>query len=148
MFPGKKFPASFLNWLPHPKTQQNLLRTSNKVTADMKKVIFSHSMNNCHKTTPSSHLWSQVQTAQQTVSVPSQARKYVQTRLRMYWLNFLFWQDLIIFPDDVEFKHVPQCTTGRVYLLKFKSSSRKFFFWMQVRTLLGVKKKKQNKNNF
>ncbi|ELT94344.1 hypothetical protein CAPTEDRAFT_18438 [Capitella teleta] len=39
--------------------------------------------------------------------------------------------DLIIFPDDTEFKHVPQCTTGRVYLLKFKSTSRKMFFWMQ-----------------
>ena len=27
---------------------------------------------------------------------------------------------------------VPQCTTGRVFLLKFKdSSSRKFFYWMQ-----------------
>ncbi|XP_022101484.1 proteasomal ubiquitin receptor ADRM1-B-like isoform X2 [Acanthaster planci] len=39
--------------------------------------------------------------------------------------------DLIIFPDDCEFKSVPQCTTGRVYILKFKSSSRKFFFWMQ-----------------
>ncbi|XP_074648205.1 proteasomal ubiquitin receptor ADRM1-like [Tubulanus polymorphus] len=39
--------------------------------------------------------------------------------------------DLIIFPDDIEYKHVTQCTTGRVYILKFKSSSRKFFFWMQ-----------------
>jgi len=39
--------------------------------------------------------------------------------------------DLIIFPDDCELKRVPQCTTGRVYLLKFKSTNRKLFFWMQ-----------------
>jgi hypothetical protein len=39
--------------------------------------------------------------------------------------------DLIIFPDDVEYKPVSQCTTGRVYLLKFKSNNRKLFFWMQ-----------------
>ncbi|KAK9729124.1 UCH-binding domain [Popillia japonica] len=39
--------------------------------------------------------------------------------------------DLIIFPDDCEYVKVPQCTTGRVYLLKFKSSNRKFFFWLQ-----------------
>lgn len=39
--------------------------------------------------------------------------------------------DLIIFPDDCEFKEVPQCTTGRAFLLKFKTSSRKFFFWSQ-----------------
>lgn len=40
--------------------------------------------------------------------------------------------DLIIFPDDCEFVKVSQCTTGRVYVLKFKTSSRKLFFWMQV----------------
>lgn len=39
--------------------------------------------------------------------------------------------DLIIFPDDIEFKRVTQCTTGRVYILKFKSNNRKLFFWMQ-----------------
>lgn len=39
--------------------------------------------------------------------------------------------DLIIFPDDAEFKKVAQCTTGRVYVLKFKSSSRRCFYWMQ-----------------
>ena len=50
-----------------------------------------------------------------------------------YCISLVAFQDLIIFPDDIEFKHVPQCTTGRVYLLKFKSSSRKFFFWMQVK---------------
>lgn len=41
--------------------------------------------------------------------------------------------DLIIFPDDCEYVKVPQCTTGRAYLLKFKSSNKKFFFWIQVR---------------
>ncbi|XP_039878781.1 proteasomal ubiquitin receptor ADRM1 isoform X2 [Simochromis diagramma] len=39
--------------------------------------------------------------------------------------------DLIIFPDDCEFKRVTQCTTGRVYVLKFKAGSKRLFFWMQ-----------------
>lgn len=39
--------------------------------------------------------------------------------------------DLIIFPDDCEFKKVEQCKDGRVFLLKFKSSNRKLFFWLQ-----------------
>ncbi|XP_017264861.1 proteasomal ubiquitin receptor ADRM1 [Kryptolebias marmoratus] len=39
--------------------------------------------------------------------------------------------DLIIFPDDCEFKQVNQCTTGRVYVLKFKAGSKRLFFWMQ-----------------
>merc|ERR550534_834016 len=34
--------------------------------------------------------------------------------------------DLIIFPDDVEFKKVSQCTTGRVFILKFKSTKEAF----------------------
>jgi len=39
--------------------------------------------------------------------------------------------DLIIFPDDCEFKKVEHCKDGRVYLLRFKSSNRKLFFWLQ-----------------
>jgi len=39
--------------------------------------------------------------------------------------------DLIIFPDDCEFQSVPQCTTGRVFILKFKTSNKRVFFWMQ-----------------
>jgi len=36
-----------------------------------------------------------------------------------------------VFPQDADFKHVPQCTTGRVYVLHFTSSQRKLFFWLQ-----------------
>ncbi|KAI8334156.1 proteasome complex subunit Rpn13 ubiquitin receptor-domain-containing protein [Choanephora cucurbitarum] len=39
--------------------------------------------------------------------------------------------DLIIFPDEAEFIKVAQCTTGRVYLLKFKTSNEHHFYWMQ-----------------
>ncbi|KAI9033839.1 proteasome complex subunit Rpn13 ubiquitin receptor-domain-containing protein [Phycomyces nitens] len=39
--------------------------------------------------------------------------------------------DLIIFPDEAELIRVQECTTGRVYLLKFKTSNQKLFFWMQ-----------------
>lgn len=42
--------------------------------------------------------------------------------------------DLIIFPDDCEFKKVDQCKDGRVFLLRFKSSNRKLFFWLQEPT--------------
>ena len=41
-------------------------------------------------------------------------------------------QDLIIFPEDCEFKRVSQVTTGRVYVLRFKAGSKRLFFWMQV----------------
>jgi len=38
--------------------------------------------------------------------------------------------DLIIFPFEAEFSKVKQ-SNGRVYILKFQSSSQKLFFWMQ-----------------
>lgn len=50
-------------------------------------------------------------------------------------MSHMFLQDLIIFPDDCEFKRVNQSTTGRVYVLKFKAGSKRLFFWMQVSEL-------------
>lgn len=43
----------------------------------------------------------------------------------------LLEDDLILFPDDCEFKPVKECTTGRVFVLRMKSSNKKLFFWMQ-----------------
>lgn len=53
-------------------------------------------------------------------------------KCRILKLFVVIVQDLIIFPDDCEFKRVNQCTTGRVYVLKFKAGSKRLFFWMQV----------------
>ncbi|GLT41390.1 hypothetical protein SLA2020_154570 [Shorea laevis] len=38
--------------------------------------------------------------------------------------------DQIIFPDEAAFEKVDQAS-GRVYILKFNTDDRKFFFWMQ-----------------
>lgn len=38
--------------------------------------------------------------------------------------------DLIVFPDDATWRRLNECTTGRVYLLEFKTGTR-HFFWMQ-----------------
>ncbi|KAL4690568.1 hypothetical protein H8957_003704 [Semnopithecus entellus] len=48
--------------------------------------------------------------------------------------------DLIIFPDDCEFKRVPQCPSGRVYVLKFKAGSKRLFFWMQLQSVCWVQR--------
>ncbi|XP_003748186.1 proteasomal ubiquitin receptor ADRM1-B [Galendromus occidentalis] len=40
-------------------------------------------------------------------------------------------EDLIMFPGDAEFEKVTQCTTGRVFVLKFKSNNKHCFYWMQ-----------------
>ncbi|KAG0240845.1 hypothetical protein BGW41_006600 [Actinomortierella wolfii] len=54
--------------------------------------------------------------------------------LHFYWKNRTtntVDDDLILFPGDAEIVPVPQCTTGRVIMLQFKSSSQKLFFWLQ-----------------
>ncbi|KAG0073827.1 hypothetical protein BKA57DRAFT_450429 [Linnemannia elongata] len=54
--------------------------------------------------------------------------------LHFFWKNRttnLVEDDLILFPGDAELLKVDECTTGRVVVLKFKSSSQKLFFWLQ-----------------
>ncbi|KAF9154749.1 hypothetical protein DFQ26_000138 [Actinomortierella ambigua] len=54
--------------------------------------------------------------------------------LHFYWKNRTtnaVDDDLILFPGDAEVVPVPQCTTGRVIMLQFRSSSQKLFFWLQ-----------------
>ncbi|KAI8329761.1 proteasome complex subunit Rpn13 ubiquitin receptor-domain-containing protein [Chlamydoabsidia padenii] len=55
--------------------------------------------------------------------------------MHFYWKerkhNSLPEDDLIIFPDEAELVRVPECTTGRVLVLKYKNSSQRLFYWMQ-----------------
>lgn len=53
--------------------------------------------------------------------------------LHIQWLDRIqnvIEDDQIVFPDEAVFEKVNQAS-GRVYLLKFKTDDRKFFFWMQ-----------------
>ncbi|CAO3683071.1 unnamed protein product [Rhizopus stolonifer] len=58
--------------------------------------------------------------------------------LHFYWKerkhNVEPEDDFIIFPEEAELVRVDQCTTGRVFVLKFKSSSQKQFYWMQSKS--------------
>ncbi|KAI8596289.1 adhesion regulating molecule, partial [Dissophora ornata] len=54
--------------------------------------------------------------------------------MHFYWKNRTtdeIEDDFILFPGDAELIPVPQCTTGRVVMLQFKSSSQTLFFWLQ-----------------
>ncbi|CAO3694411.1 unnamed protein product [Umbelopsis ramanniana] len=54
--------------------------------------------------------------------------------LHFYWkerVGNTIEEDLIIFPEEAVMKKIPECTTGRVYRLHFKSSNQRLFFWMQ-----------------
>ena len=48
--------------------------------------------------------------------------------------DFVPCDTYVLFPGDALWVHVKQCTTGRVFALKFLSSDRREFFWMQSRT--------------
>ncbi|KAF9335570.1 Squalene epoxidase [Podila minutissima] len=70
---------------------------------------------------------------------PAKGLVYVEEQdelLHFFWKNRTTGEvedDLILFPGDAEMVSVPQCTTGRVLMLQFKSSSQKLFYWLQER---------------
>lgn len=43
----------------------------------------------------------------------------------------LIEDNFVLVPREAEFKAVPQCKTGRVYVLKLSAPQRRFFLWMQ-----------------
>lgn len=45
----------------------------------------------------------------------------------------------VLVPGDAKWVHVKQCTSGRVFALKFESSEKREFFWMQSKTDKGNK---------
>ena len=58
----------------------------------------------------------------------------VDDLLHLYWKDRTTGsveEDLIIFPDEAEMVKVKESPSGRVFALKFSSSSQILFFWMQ-----------------
>lgn len=42
-------------------------------------------------------------------------------------------EPLLLIPGDASWVHVKKCTSGRVFALKFESSDKREFFWMQTK---------------
>eukprot|EP01118_Nematostelium_gracile_P004637 TRINITY_DN1548_c0_g1_i1.p1 TRINITY_DN1548_c0_g1~~TRINITY_DN1548_c0_g1_i1.p1 ORF type:complete len:335 (+),score=113.17 TRINITY_DN1548_c0_g1_i1:160-1164(+) len=70
---------------------------------------------------------------------PDKRKGQIQLNQGMDGLMRFQWKDrtngqvvdeLYIFPEEATFKRIKQCTTGRVYLLEFKTG-KMHFYWMQ-----------------
>lgn len=64
--------------------------------------------------------------------------------LHFCWMNRYtdeIEDDLIILPGDAEFIELPQCKTGRAFVLKFRNSTKRLFFWSQEPIAEGDKNK-------
>lgn len=48
--------------------------------------------------------------------------------------DFPRFESYVLIPGDAQWIHIKQCTTGRIFSLKFQSSEKREFFWMQSRT--------------
>lgn len=46
-------------------------------------------------------------------------------------VDFIETDSYVLIPGDAYVEHVTACTTGRVFVLKFRSSDKKEFFWLQ-----------------
>lgn len=42
-------------------------------------------------------------------------------------------EPLLLIPGDASWVHINKCTSGRVFALKFESSDKREFFWMQTK---------------
>ena len=75
-----------------------------------------------------------------TVTADPRKGKFVLTRDARDGMVHFQWatrpsgepeDDLIVFPGDFSFEKVPECNSGRVYVMTFKSNNNRRFFWMQ-----------------